>query len=181
MNIIKSPSPNFGERNGFKPEIIVTHCTDGTYPGDLQWLTSIQSQVSSHYLVAPDGKIHQLVSEDKAAWHAGLIINPTFQGLKPGINPNLYSIGIEVSLIPMAIMTEPQKKSYYELMKDISIHWNIPIDRQHDIGHKEIRSNKTCPGTINLDTVVKDLTVVSPSPIDKNSIKKQIVELLDKL
>jgi len=181
MNIIQSPSPNFSERDGFKPEIIVTHCTEGVYPGDLNWLTSVQSQVSSHYLVAPDGKIHQLVDEKKAAWHAGLIVNPTFQGLKPGINPNKYSIGIEVSLLPPAIMTEPQKKSYYELVKDISTRWNIPIDRQHDIGHKEIRSNKTCPGTINMDTVVKDLLSVSPGPVDREAIKKQIAELLAKL
>ena len=180
MKIIQSPSPNFSERNGFKPEIIVVHATDGGYPYDLEWLTNLQSEVSSHYLIAPDGITHQLVQEDKAAWHAGLVRNPTFKSLKEGVNPNNYSIGIEVSMLSKNIMLDVQKNSLYELIKDISARNAIPIDRQHIIGHREIRSNKTCPGTINLNTVVSDLLFIN-SGQDKNSIKKQIVELLDKL
>lgn len=181
MKIIQSPSQNYSDRNGQKPEIVVVHCTEGAFPGDLNWLTSYLSEVSSHYLIAPNGDVHQLVPESKAAWHAGSVVFPTFKGLKLGINPNQYSIGIEVSLTKDAEMTEFQKKSLYELITDICKRNSIAVDRMHIIGHKEIRSNKTCPGKINIDSVVIDLNNVNSGQIDKVEIKRQIIELLNKL
>lgn len=67
------PSPNFDERAGGAPDIILLHYT-GMQTGDaaLERLTSAESKVSSHYVVFEEGRIVQCVPEDKRAWHAGV-------------------------------------------------------------------------------------------------------------
>ena len=42
-----------------------------------------------------------------------------------------------------------------DLLADICKRWNIPVDRSHIIGHREIYSLKTCPGAkVDLDKLV---------------------------
>lgn len=183
MNIIKSPSPNFGTRNGQEVSLLVIHCTEGYFPSDMGWLQNPESKVSAHYVVAPDGKIYNLVDEKNAAWHAGNIVNPTAMLKKDTkgayISPNLYSIGIEVSLKPPKVMPESQKQALAELVSDIVNRYKLTAEQV--VGHKEIRSNKTCPGTINV-AEIKSL-VFSPSieEASKEVIKAQIIELVNKL
>lgn len=185
MKLILSPSPNFDSREGHKPEAIVIHCTDGTFPGDLNHLKSPASQVSSHYLIAPNGNVHMLVPPELRAWHAGRIDAPTAP-LKKDLNPNQYTIGIEVSLVPPAIYSDAQKKALLELVKEMCTRYQIPMDRAHIWGHHEIYSRKTCPGTINVDDVVRSLHAnepeVTPAKVEsREEIKSQIIGLLAKL
>lgn len=97
------PSPNNGERVGcVTPDMIVLHYTGApggearaAWLGDpggqaLAWLTNPASSVSSHYLVHEDGRIVQLVSEARRAWHAGL---SSWRGVT---DINSHSIGIEI-------------------------------------------------------------------------------------
>ena len=67
------PSPNFDERVGGPPDLILLHYT-GMQTGEaaLERLTSPESKVSSHYVVFEDGRIVQCVPEEKRAWHAGV-------------------------------------------------------------------------------------------------------------
>lgn len=196
MNIIQSPSTNFYKgRFGHKPELIVVHCTDGFFPSDLTWLRGASNPpVSSSYYVAPDGATHQLVDDANGAWHAGRVLNPTAKLLKKNttgvvINPNYYTIGIEVSLRPPAIAGAAQWSSLKELIKELCAKHNIPIDRDHIIGHKEIYSGKTCPGTINVDQLVVELAVpappvpvpVPPNMVDKTEFKNKIINYIQSL
>lgn len=180
MNIIQSPSKNFGSRGTYKPELIVLHCTDGFYPSDLEWLRgSPGSKVSSHYYVAPNGNVHQLVPDEKTSWHAGTLENPTAKLLKKDslgkiINPNYYTIGIETSLRAPNPPTSYEWNSLKELIRLLSTKWNIPIDKDHIIGHHEIRASKTCPSPIVPASLVDELG-------DKEEIKRKIKELVDKL
>jgi len=171
MQIIQSPSKNSYSRQGYKPELIVIHCTDGFFPGDLNWLrnTSGQSQVSSHYVISPAGAVHQLVDDSLAAWHAGRDFNPTARLLKKNslgsiINANFYSIGIEISLKPPVIAPAVQWQAIKELVQYLATKHGIPLDRDHIIGHKEIFGKKTCPGTINVDQLVAELQPKPPVP-----------------
>jgi len=67
------PSPNFDERVGGPPDLILLHYTGmQTGAAALERLTSAESKVSSHYVVFEDGRIVQCVAEDKRAWHAGV-------------------------------------------------------------------------------------------------------------
>lgn len=180
MNITQSPSPNYGPRYLYKPELIVIHCTDGYFPSDLQYLRNPNpggavGPVSTHFLVAPDGMVHQLVAAENAAWHAGRVNNPTAKLLRPGVNPNWYSIGIETSMVGTNQPTAAQVSSLKELLLSLNKDLAIPLDRDHVIGHREIYSLKTCPGTI----VIEDLLPKSDpadSPTMEN-LKKQISTL----
>lgn len=85
------PSPNFDERKGAPPDILLLHYT-GMKTGEaaLTRLTSAESKVSSHYVVFEEGRIVQCVPEDKRAWHAG---KSSWAG---ETDINSRSIGIEI-------------------------------------------------------------------------------------
>ena len=85
------PSPNFDERVGGAPDIILLHYTGmQTGAAALSRLTSPDSKVSAHYVVFEDGRIVQCVTEDKRAWHAGV---SSWAG---ETDINSRSIGIEI-------------------------------------------------------------------------------------
>ena len=86
-------SPNHGERrDGRQPDMILLHYT-GMRDADaaLERLTSIGSEVSAHYVVFEDGRIVQLVAENRRAWHAG---EASWAG---ETDINSCSIGIEIA------------------------------------------------------------------------------------
>lgn len=87
------PSANWGERAaGATPDMIVLHYTGmPDAQAALDWLCNGDSQVSAHYFVFEDGRIVQMVSEDKRAWHAG---RSFWQGVT---DINSCSIGIEIA------------------------------------------------------------------------------------
>lgn len=184
MDYIQSPSPNFFSRDGYKPELIVIHCTDGFYPTDLYYLQNPNpiggnGPVSAHYLTSPTGLVHQLVQENMGAWHAGRVDSPTAKLKKTIIgtyvNPNKYTIGIENSLRATSTVPDAQYQALKKLIIDIATRNNIPIDRDHIVGHHEIYSQKMCPSPINVDRLVSDLTT------NKERLKQEIRERLEQL
>lgn len=78
-----NPSPNFGNRGGQKPQIIILHCPVGTLAGTIATFKNLTKQVSAHYIVDRDGTIVQMVQLADAAWHAMHY-------------PNMVGIGIEM-------------------------------------------------------------------------------------
>jgi N-acetylmuramoyl-L-alanine amidase len=87
------PSPNHGERRGFaRPDSVILHYTGmPTGQAALDWLRDPGSELSSHYLLAEDGEIVQLVEESRRAWHAGLGV---WKGMR---DLNSASIGVEIA------------------------------------------------------------------------------------
>ena len=153
MNIISVPSPNFTRgRGNYKPEAIVIHIMEGNLPGTDSWFGSRVSKVSAHYGVGKSGEVHQFVEEDNSAWHAGRVNAPSWRLIKPAagsglyINPNFYTIGIEHEGNAQSEWTDGMYTTSSQLVRSISQRWNIPLDRDHVIGHHEIYSIKTCPG-----------------------------------
>jgi N-acetyl-anhydromuramyl-L-alanine amidase AmpD len=145
---IWKPSPNFWSgRKGYKPEAVVIHIMDGTLAGTDAWFANSESQVSAHFGIGKNGEAHQYVKEDDTAWHAGRIDNPDWKFIKPGnINPNLYTIGIEHEGKPEDIWPDAMKQASAALIKELCNKWQIPIDRDHIIGHYQIFSKKpNCP------------------------------------
>jgi N-acetyl-anhydromuramyl-L-alanine amidase AmpD len=59
--------------------------------GTVAWFQNPQARVSAHYVIGKDGSIVQMVSLDRAAWHAG---QSSLPGCRGGVNP--CSIGIEI-------------------------------------------------------------------------------------
>lgn len=137
--IIQAPSPNFNER--LHPlDMLVLHYTgmkDG--PTALARMQDEQEpRVSAHYMVEEDGRIFQLVAEDKRAWQAG---RSWWQGDE---DLNSRSIGIEIvngghdfGLPPFP---DVQIAAVIALCQDILTRWPIP---QHRIvAHSDIAPDR---------------------------------------
>lgn len=86
------PSPNIEPRKGgLTPTILVLHYTGlPTVERALDVLSRPDCKVSCHYVIDEDGRIIQMVAEEKRAWHAGV----SYWAGETDINS--ASIGIEI-------------------------------------------------------------------------------------
>lgn len=156
-------SPYFSSRNNYNIDLVVIHTTVGYYEGTINYFKSNDRKVSAHYVVKEDGtEVTQMVDEAQAAHHAGIVSNPNEKYIKKYsngnvVNPNFYSIGIENAdkNNPAGHDRTGQYKALAVLVRDICKRWSIPIDRDHICGHRELYDKKTCPGNLDIDTIVK--------------------------
>ena len=139
------PSPNHGERaGGLKPDMIILHYTGmETAAAALDWLCREESQVSSHYFVHEDGRVDQLVAEDRRAWHAGK------SNWKGETDINSRSIGIEIANAghPGGLPDFPlvQIDAVVELCRNCGERWSIAPERV--LAHSDIAPiRKVDPG-----------------------------------
>lgn len=144
-------------RSGHRPEAIVIHIMEGTMESTLSWFRSPASKVSSHYGVSRAGEVVQYVRDEDTAWHAGRVLRPTAEMVleRDGVNPNLWTIGIEHEGGADQEPTASQLAASVELMKLLSGRWAIPLDLRHVIPHRAIYAAKTCPGRIEVGTLVE--------------------------
>ena len=130
MNITQKSTPNQSSRNGYKPCLEMNR----------------DSQVSSHFVLGQGGEITQLVPLERAAWTQGVVKNPTHPYVKAhsGVNPNLYCVSIECEGVwseTKGALTDKQLAAAAELTRYIVAEVkriykvDIPIDREHMIGH----------------------------------------------
>jgi N-acetyl-anhydromuramyl-L-alanine amidase AmpD len=163
--IERHPTPNLDAgREGLSPLLIVLHTTVGTWSGTIDWFGREESRVCSHYLVGLDGRIAQFVDEADTARHAGNVLDPSAElVIELGGNPNLYSIGIEFEdggRPHDAQRPAAQYASGAYLVASAAARWDIPIDRRHVIGHREITIAKECPGNLDVGRVIADAAVL---------------------
>ena len=135
------PSPNFGVRRASaRPELVVLHYTGMDSAGDaLARLCAPEFEVSSHYLIAANGELYQLVPETERAWHAG-------RGKWRGrADINSRSIGIELDNPGDRPFSEPQMAVLEGLLGDVLNRWKIPPEGV--IGHSDFAlGRKSDPG-----------------------------------
>ena len=148
IKFIGCPESNFrrGRPFGLEPEAIVIHIMDGSFGAGESVFRNPKTQKSAHYGISRGGEIHQYVEEHNTAFHAGIVVNPTWPLLKPRINPNFYTIGIEHEGRPDDVWPELQLSASAALIAEIAERWKIPLDEDHVIRHHQIRASKTCPG-----------------------------------
>lgn len=167
FKIIKKNSPNKMSRKGWKPDIIVSHITEGSYAGAVSWLCNPKSGASAHFVVSKKGEITQLVDIREAAWCNGTSTDPkknnhySKSSLKivrdRKTNANYYTISIEHegfykdgygALTPEQLEATIWLHRYIidEVKKIYGI--EIPIDREHIVGHYQIDPIRkpNCPG-----------------------------------
>lgn len=174
MNIEKKLIPiNYTiGRYGFNPEAIVIHLMDGTLKGTDSWFRNPDAKASTHYGVGLKGEVYQWVEEKDMAWGNGRVDRPTWKGIKPNANPNLYTISIEHEGKSGHKWTGDQYSATAELVKEIAKRWNIPLDADHIIIHSEIYAKKPgCTGD-GFDKM-QLLAMVKPVSVDaRNSLIK---------
>lgn len=85
-----TPSPNRG--GPIAPRVIIVHDTAGALnaEGSVAWLCNPKAEASAHFVISREGKVHQLISTNLKAWHAGV---SQLHGVH---NVNGFSIGIEL-------------------------------------------------------------------------------------
>jgi N-acetyl-anhydromuramyl-L-alanine amidase AmpD len=157
LTVERHPSPNcVAGRGGQVPRGVVVHTTDGTFAGALSWLTDPESRVSAHYLVSLEGRVVQLVDERDTARHAGRVLRPT-AALVSDENPNPYTVGLEFEDggDPMEVERPPEQYAAgASLLRGICDRWEIPLDREHVIGHREVFAAKACPGNLDIERLI---------------------------
>lgn len=132
------PSPNFVKKDYGKIDRIIIHITQGSFASAIGWFKMESSKVSAHFIVSRVGEVVQMVKLQNVAWHAAPF--------------NTRSIGIEHEGFynyhgKTTNFTKEQYKASADLVKELAKKYNIPLDREHIIGHREVPGvTKTCPG-----------------------------------
>lgn len=166
---IWTPSPNFNARTA-RIDTIVLHHTAGGLQSSLNWLRNpnVKDPVSTHYLIAKDGTIYQLVADDKEAWHAGYSRSPDGRD-----NVGDFSLGYELENLgngkdpypPAQIAAVKRLMTYHAL--------TYPITRERVLTHKRIRqlwmerypseavrlgvSGKIDPAGLDVDKLIREV------------------------
>jgi N-acetyl-anhydromuramyl-L-alanine amidase AmpD len=118
-------------------DYVVVHTMQGSYNGSISWFQNPNSQVSAHYLMrSVDGDVTQMVLDKDRAYHVGSM--------------NRYSLGIEHE----GYVEDPGKwytwatySSSARLARWLTIKHDIPVDRDHIVGHVELpNQTHTDPG-----------------------------------
>jgi N-acetyl-anhydromuramyl-L-alanine amidase AmpD len=118
-------------------DMIIVHVAQGPYSGTINWFQYPRSNVSAHYVVGKKGQIAQCVHNEDIAWHAG------------NWRYNVRSIGIEHEGYAgkRKTWTDRMYRSSARLSAYLAKRYNIPVDRRHIIGHRQVpRVNSSCPG-----------------------------------
>lgn len=109
---------------------IVIHDTEASAASTINSFTSPDAPyVAAHYVVAANGAVTQLVPDQDTGIHAD---NKTV---------NMHSIGIEnegYALQNGSWFSEQEYESASELVKYLAGQFDIPLDRDHIIGHDEV-------------------------------------------
>ena len=164
---------DFSWEQEFPPEYVMLHfCSavvnhpDDPYNHEYVRQTFIDAEVSVHYMVDREGNIFCYIPEDRSAWHAGY--GTWLDDEKYTNKMNKYSIGIEIMAIgtyeemsgylhkkdynklPEEYIgyTDAQYAALKDLVADICERNNIPLDREHIIGHQEFSPKKSDPGEL---------------------------------
>lgn len=140
MEAIAHPSPNFDDRAGQVPGLVVLHYTAmADAQAALARLCAPEHKVSCHYLIARDGQLFRLVDEDRRAWHAGA----GSWGGKGDVNAR--SLGIELDNDGATPFSEPLMATLEALLGALRARWEIPPCGV--IGHSDMApTRKADPG-----------------------------------
>ncbi len=126
---VAAHSANQSSRSGGVGAIdkVVIHTTEGAYEGAISWFRNPASEVSAHYVIRKsDGQVTQMVRDSRRAWHAR------------GGNADSIGIEHEGSAWNAATWTNAMLESSARLSAWLSEEYDIPIDRDHFIGHREV-------------------------------------------
>lgn len=113
-----------------KIDRIVLHDTEESYADTITGFTNPASFVSANYVIrSADGHVTQMVPTKDVAWQAG------------NWYVNMHSIGIEQEGFAVAgasWFTEALYHSSARLVRYLAARFDIPLDRQHIIGHDNV-------------------------------------------
>ena len=122
-----------------------------------QWFKDPRARASTHYYADDDGDLYQMVADRDCAWAQGTHVgNRHWKGqpgaLPPwneGVNNNCRALSIEIEGRAESIgrtLTAAQRRTVVKWLVHKSEQYDIPLDRDHVVGHEELASDKRDPG-----------------------------------
>ncbi|WP_345654100.1 N-acetylmuramoyl-L-alanine amidase [Streptomyces siamensis] len=115
--------------NGIRIDTIVIHDTESSYEAAVTTFQQPKTSAAHYVMRSSDGAVTQMVPTKDLAFHAG------------NYSTNMHSIGIEhegYAAHGAAWYTEAQYEATAELVKYLAARFQIPLDRQHIIGHDNV-------------------------------------------
>lgn len=113
-----------------KIKYIIIHDTEGSYQSAIDWFQNPASYVSCNYVIrSSDGEVTQMVHNNDVQWCAG------------DWYVNTHSINIEHEGYASqggTWYTEAMYRSSAKLVRYLAKKYNIPVDRQHILGHDNL-------------------------------------------
>ncbi|MEV8052835.1 N-acetylmuramoyl-L-alanine amidase [Streptomyces bacillaris] len=152
----------------FRIDRVIIHVTQGSFDSAVRVFQDPSHRAATHYIVGQDGRVVQMIRELDVAYQAG---NRSF---------NERAVGIEHE--GFVDRPEDLTKEMYEasarLTASICARYDIPIDREHIIGHVEV------PGTDHTDPgphwdwdrylkLVRRAATAPPTPSASSSAKAE--------
>jgi len=146
------------DKNRGKIDLIILHTMQGTTQGTIQHFSNPANQSSSNYGISLNGDITLFIPEDCVSYASSnykinqRCINIEHEdGYNPTLRPNAFN--------------EPRPDSLYEssarLLADLSAFYQIPLDKEHVLLHREVIDSKTgrpvqkaCPGSLDRDRLL---------------------------
>jgi hypothetical protein len=176
-------TPNYGYpkgshgRNGQKIIAIGLHISGGSWSSNYNWITNPKANASYNAIVKDGGKIVSLVPEENAAYSHGKIVNSTWPLLKPGVNPNLYTLSLARTGSDQRKWSTAQLNSTIKLLKHWCSKYEIKPVRPYIFGHFEIDSVDRwyCPGKNFFETVISELSTVDLQADERSPLFYSVV------
>lgn len=182
MNIKQDSSPNFGDRRGHVPIMIVNHITDGNMLGAVSWLKNPAAQASSHFVVSRKGEIIQLVALEKMAWCNGTSVTSsakTYYGhsrsavvREKATNANYFTVSIEHE----AFSSSEGALTPEQLSATVELHNHIIKEVERIYKHRIIPSKDTIIGHNIINPITKPNCPGKNFPLDK--IVEEVIKSL---
>lgn len=120
--------------NGIRIDSIVIHDTEGSYDSAITSFEQPGGSAAHYVMRSSDGAVTQMVPTKDLAFHAG------------NYSTNMHSIGIEhegYAAHGATWYTEAQYEATADLVKYLAARFDIPLDRQHIIGHDNVAGPKS--------------------------------------
>ncbi|TGB03250.1 N-acetylmuramoyl-L-alanine amidase [Streptomyces sp. MZ04] len=119
----------------YEIDMVVIHVVQGGYATALRVFKDPAHGAAAHYVVRKDGHVAQMIRELDVAFHAG----------NKGYNERSIGIEHEGFVDKKASFTDAMYASSARLTAGICKRYDIPVDREHIVGHVEV------PGTDHTD------------------------------
>lgn len=145
------------------PKAIVLHTPEepaDDYESTPAWFANPAASASTHYYADNDGDIYQMVADIDCPWANGnrAGVNRVWKGVidayppwaTPGVSLNCQTLSIEIEGKAATIhetLTDAQFNSLVNWIKYKANEYDIPLDRDHIVGHFELSTDRTDPGT----------------------------------
>jgi hypothetical protein len=196
--VVPAAACNFKTNGTNRPKVLVLHTpeepADGREGTPAYFSTchynarGVLVPASTHYYTSGgqgtlgDGDLYQMVQEQHFAFANGVTrgTRPYPPDTDPALSLNWQSLSNEIEgyAATMRLTCPPGCKQWLTVVRWVegsSHRYAIPLDRAHVIGHYQVADNRTDPGTLDIDGIVRDAQALresrtAPAPPEEEDI-----------